>query len=119
MNLMKKLFLILPLLAMAGCNTFNLNPNVASPSSVVVAINAFDAAEATAANYLLLPDCVKVATKVCRSAAISASVVKAVTAGRVARDSIQADLKSNITAQVTTLQVLTTAVSTLQSLNAQ
>jgi hypothetical protein len=118
---MKKILIVAALLALAGCNSslFGLNPNVASPSSVVVAINAFDAAEATAANYLLLPDCSKVTTKVCRSATISTSIVKAVKSGRVARDALQADLTANTTAPVTTIQVLTTAVATLQSLNAQ
>ena len=54
---MKKVLIGLVLaLGLAGCN-INLNPNVATPQDVVIAANAFDAAEATAANYLTLPLC--------------------------------------------------------------
>lgn len=115
---MRKLFLIGVIgLALAGCNV-NLNPNVATPSQVSVAINAFDAAEATAANYLTLPLCGG-ANKVCRTAATSSQITVAVRAGRTARDQLTQDLQANVSTPVTLLQTLTTAVSTLQALNAQ
>ncbi len=113
---MKKVLIGLVLaLGLAGCN-INLNPNVATPQDVVIAANAFDAAEATAANYLSLPLCGG-AYKVCRDAALSKKVASTVRAGRAARDQLLADINSSTPIPVTLLQALTTTVSTLQSLN--
>ena len=115
---MKKVLIGLVLaLGLAGCN-INLNPNVATPQDVVIAANAFDAAEATAANYLTLPLCGTTA-KVCRTQAISIQVASAVRAGRVARDQLLADVKANNPAPVSLFQTLSATVSTLQALNAK
>ena len=113
---MKKVLIGLVLaLGLAGCN-INLNPNVATPQDVVIAANAFDAAEATAANYLTLPLCGSVA-KVCRTQASDPGRHGTVRAGRAARDQLLADINSSTPIPVTLLQALTTTVSTLQSLN--
>ena len=111
---MKLMYLAIPVaLAIAGCN---VNPDVATPNQVVIAANAFDAAEATAANYLSLPLCGGMA-KVCRDAALSKKVAQTVRTGRTARDQLLADINSSTPVPVTLLQALTTTVSTLQSLN--
>lgn len=113
---MKKLIIASALVAsvgLVGCG-INLNPNVASPNQIYIAVNAFDAAEATATNYLGLPLCPSAA--VCRTTAASQAIVNAVRVGRVARDQLTVDLQTNVTAPITLLQSLTTAVSTLQSL---
>lgn len=116
---MKSLILLGVLgLALAGCNV-NLNPSIATPSQVDIAINSFDAAEVTATNYLRLPLCSVAGVQVCRTQAASQSVYTAVKSGRVARDQLTADLAANASAPVTLLQSLTTAVSTLQSIAAQ
>ena len=112
-----KLMLILPALLVAGCSTLNFNPSVATPGQIIVAVNAFDASEATATNYLTLPDCAKTAAKVCRSASVTATVAKAVKDGRAARDQLMADVQANTSAPITLMQALSASVATLQQVN--
>ena len=103
-------------LALAGCN---VNPNVATPNQVVIAVNAYNAAVATGRNYLALPLCpatVTTATAACRTQGLSQSVYSALKAGRAARTELLADLASNTTASITTMQTLEAAYSVIQSL---
>jgi len=108
---------LIGLLPLGGC--VGLNPNVATPQQVIVASNAFDAAEATATNYLRLPPCPT--QKVCRDASVVAKLVPAVRTARGARDSLIGYVKSNPgqNAPVTLIDALTTSVTTLTSLETQ
>jgi hypothetical protein len=64
-------------------------------SSVVVAVNTFDALEATATNYLSLPRCTGKNGPVCRSPSATAQIIPAVRSGRVARNNLEQFLKQN------------------------
>ena len=102
-------------LALAGCNT---TVATISPQAVYVGANAFDAVEATATNYLLLPACPKAA--VCRSTAAVAAIVPAIRLGRKARNAVEAyaaanpgasipvSLSTALSAQVAALQAIFT-----------
>ncbi len=61
-----------------------------SPQAVVVAVNSFDAVQATATNYLRLPKCTGTNGPICRDPAISVKVIQAVKAGRTARNNLEA-----------------------------
>ncbi len=110
---MNKLWAI-TLLGLAGCNV-NINPNVATPNQVIIAANAYNAAEVSATNYLRLPLCGVEVKTTCRTQAISQSIVNAVRAGRTARRAVLADLQTNTTIPLTLLQTLSAAVVTMQS----
>lgn len=59
-----------------------------SPTAVVVAVNAFNALEATATNYLLLPRCVTGGPVICRQSAATQPIKRAVLSGRAARNKL-------------------------------
>lgn len=65
------------------------------PQTIYVAINTFDAAKATATNYLRLPRCSATSSSVCRDTAATRVVIKAVRAGTAARDQAKAFLRAN------------------------
>ena len=115
MNLIRNLFALLVVAGVSACSG-TLNPTVATPSQVAVAINAFDAAEITATNYLTLPLCATGGPKVCRTAPISTSITTAVRAGIAARNALTADLQTNASAPITALEALNAAVSTISTL---
>ena len=105
--MLRKLTLLCAVLALSGC----ANPTVATPNQVVIAVNAFDAAEVGATAYLKLPLC---GTGVCRTAAASKTVAASVRAGIVLRDKLQAEITSNGSAiPLTELDALAVATSTL------
>lgn len=104
------------LFALAACDN-PLNPTVVSSSNAVLAVNAFGVVEATATQYLGLPLCP--GATVCRTKALSTSIASAVRTGIAARNSIMADLNSNVAAPITTIDALNASVSALQALNAQ
>lgn len=115
--MMHKLIVGTVILGLAGCAS--INPNVASPNQVVVAVNAYDAAEVTGTNYLNLPLCVTGGTQVCRTAALTNSVVTAIHTARPAKNQLLADLANNISAPITLFNTLTAAEATFQNLNIQ
>ena len=104
--------------ALAGCNTA-LDPTVATPNQVLVAVNAFDAAEVAATNYLRLPLCATNGPTICRNAVASKSIANGIRAGRPARDQLTTALANNASAPLTVYQTLTAAVSSLEVLTAQ
>lgn len=59
-----------------------------SPQAVVIAVNSFDAVEASATNYLRLQKCNGANGPVCRDPAVTVKVVLAIRQGRVARDNL-------------------------------
>lgn len=65
------------------------------PQKVYVAINAFDAAKATATNYLRQPRCSPTSPVLCRDPAATKIVIKAVRAGTEARNKAKAFLRAN------------------------
>ena len=118
---MRKLLLIAPVVMLAGCTSINFDPNVASPSQIVVAVNAFDAAEVTATNYLKLPVCASGGPTVCRNPAATGGLVSAVRAAYQARQSLVAACAASTTAPacVSAYTTVSTAVNGLQSLFSQ
>lgn len=99
---MKKLIAIAVLgLALAGCQTVKtdiqtikngftaLTSSTVSPTAIIVAANAFDAAEATATNYLKQVKCSGANGPLCRDPAVTAKLVPAIRAGRVARNNAE------------------------------
>jgi hypothetical protein len=108
-----KFILILALAAsLGGCASLQklegafqtVTGNVVTPQAVFIAINAFDAVEATAKNYINLPRCGTGPT-VCRDPAITASVIKYVRAGRTDRNQLKAALRANPSANVSLLAI--------------
>ncbi len=89
------------LLLVGGCaniqNAYDTLTGVTvSPTAVYVAVNAFDAVEASATNYLRLPRCKTTGPAVvCRSPAATAAIIPAVRSGRVARNNLRQFLKDH------------------------
>ncbi len=90
---MKKFILVVALAgSLAGCagfqKAYDIATNVSvSPTAVIVAGNAFDALERTAANYLRLPRCP--AAKLCAEKSALVPIKKAVRSGRIARNQLE------------------------------
>ena len=105
-------------LALAGCNTLNLDPNVATPNQVVIGINAYNTAVGTGTAYLSLPLC-GAHPSPCRTQVLSQSVYTALKSGRAARAALLADLKNNQSASVTAIQALQAAYAVLQQIPQQ
>lgn len=110
---MRKYTIIMALaLSLGGCAGIQkletafqtVTSNVVTPQAVFVAINAFDAVEATAKNYVALPRCGTGPT-VCRDPAITANVIKYVRAGRADRNQLKAALRANPGASISLLDV--------------
>lgn len=112
---MRRVWQILVLgLALAGCN-INLDPNVATPNQVAIAVNAFNAAEVTGTNFLRFckanPE-----QSVCTRARIHGIVV-ALRAGHIAENQLLADLESNSALPITLFQTLAATIATVRALN--
>ncbi len=90
---MNRIFgIILLSLTLVGCASFQKAYDVAtnvsvSPTAVIVAGNAFDALERTAANYLRLPRCPK--ARICSDVNAVVPIKKAVRSGRAARNQLE------------------------------
>lgn len=69
-----------------------------SPTGVRLAVDAFDAVEVTATNYLTLPKCVTGGPSLCRTDAAKNAIVPAIKAGRVARNNLEQFLAGHQTA---------------------
>lgn len=98
--------------ALAGCN---LDPNVATPNQVVIAVNAYNAAVATGTVYLKRPLCPTNAP-ICRTQAMSQTVYSALKSGRAARAQLLAALANNQSTPITAIQALQAAYSIVQSI---
>lgn len=126
---MKKIVLLAGALALAfsaaGCAPLSTVWDAATGATVpttgvIVAVNTFDALEATATNYLSLPKCVTGGSSLCRDPGATAKIIPAVRAGRVARTNLESFLQANpgqlgpsglynaLQASVTTLQGILT-----------
>lgn len=90
---MKRIALVILLaVGLGGCADFQKAWNIAtdvsvSPTAVIVAGNAFDALERTAANYLRLPRCP--AARICSDRQALVPIKKAVRSGRLARNQLE------------------------------
>lgn len=98
--MIKRLIALCLVLALSGCADFRnavsvLEGTAVSPAAVYIASNGFDAAEATATNYLTLPRCAVTSPALCRSPAATKQIIPAVRAGRKARDDLKAFLAAN------------------------
>lgn len=105
-------------LALSGCANLKtawsmITSATVSPTQIIVAGNSFDAAEASATQYLLA----------CRAKAISATactltirkqVVAAVRAGRAARTSLEPYVTSGTAGPAAIYNTMITAINTLQ-----
>lgn len=126
---MKKIVLLAGALALAlsaaGCAPLSTVWDAATGATVpttgvIVAVNTFDALEATATNYLSLPKCVNGGPVLCRDPGATAKIIPAVRAGRAARTNLESFLQANpgqlgpsglynaLQASVTTLQGILT-----------
>lgn len=133
---MRRLFTTLALVAavtLGGCATFGNIPkdvlnvwNVAtgvsvSPAAVIVAANTFDALEASATNYLRLPKCSAVSGPVCRAPEAARAIIKAIRAGRPARNQLETFLRTHPgeLGPQGLYDALTTTAQTVQAIFAQ
>lgn len=127
---MRKILIIVAALSLTGCATFERIKNVSeaigeyrvTPEAVIIASNAFDAAEITATNYLNLKRCTKAnVTFVCRNPTATALIIPAVRSGRVARDNLQQFLKDhpNELAPATIYEKLNAITGTLKDIYSQ
>lgn len=111
--------------SVAGCATFDkletafqtVTGKVVSPQAVVVAINAFDAAESLATSYVRLPVC-GTGPVICRTQVITAKVVTFVRAGRADRNQLKAALRLNPGANLSLVDVYNDLGSTTAALSA-
>lgn len=65
-----------------------------TPRDAYIAINGFDAVEATATNYLRLPRC-NGSRPLCRSPAATPEIIRGIRAGRVARNDVKSYLRAH------------------------
>lgn len=114
-------------LALCSCSTIkNLEATVttitgttASQKQVAVAVQAFDAVEVTATNYLKLPTCatgVSTVSGTCKKSAVVATLITDVKAGRAARDSLWTASKS-ATSGVGAVALYTAVMSAVAVIN--
>jgi len=118
---MRKFFACLALaLSLGACSTIStLTGASISPTAVIVAANAFDAAEATATVYIT--SCIPAAVPVwCKPAAVK-TMVPAIRAGRTARSNLEAFMAANSgkLGDVGLYNTLVAATTTLQQIEAQ
>jgi len=121
---MKKfLSICLLTVGLAACAQLNNAYNAAtgsslSPTTVIVAANAFDGVEATATNYLRLTKCNGNNRPICRDPAATRRIIPAVRSGRAARNSLEAFLRANPGALGPSglYNALVTATSTLKQI---
>lgn len=91
--------------------------DVVSPQAVVISINAFDAIEATATNYIRLPRCGTGPT-ICRDPAITAKAITLIRAGRIDRNGLKAALRANPGANISLIAVYQDLGNTTTALEA-
>jgi hypothetical protein len=120
---MRKLIAIGLLFGLVGCTQLQNDINAitgasVNPTAVIVAANAFDAAEATATNYLRLKKCTATSGPVCRNSTATAAIIPAIRSGRAARNNLEAFLKNNpgVLGPTGLYNALTTATTTLEQI---
>lgn len=115
---MKKLLVIALALGLGACSTLQTDWQIvsgasASPTQIIVASNAFDAAEGSATQYLLYCKANK-AAPAC-ALATRKKVVAAVRAGRTARNQLEPYITSGTAGPLTIYNTLIATVQTLQA----
>ena len=116
---MRKILAVVFALTLSGCAGFQLLSGTSvPPTAVYVAVNSFDAVEATATNYLRLKKCSPTSGSVCRSPTATAKIIPAVRSGRVARTNLEQFYKDNPGAlgPASLYNALVTATSTLNGI---
>ena len=117
---MKKILLAIPLLFTLGaCASLQTAWSVVtgasvSPTQIIIAANAFDAGEASATQYLLYCKATVPAPAYC-ALSTRQSVVKAVRAGRVARNQLEPYVVSGAAGPAAIYNTLIATVQTQQS----
>jgi hypothetical protein len=117
---MKKLFLVIPLLFTLGaCASLQTTWSIVtgasvSPTQIIIAANAFDAGEASATQYLLYCKATVPAPTYC-ALSTRQSVVKAVRAGRVARNQLEPYVVSGSAGPAAIYNTLVATVTSLQT----
>jgi hypothetical protein len=91
---MRKILAVVACLGLAGCANLQnawtvLSSTSVSPAAVNVAVNTFDALEATATNYLRLPRCANGGPIICRSPSATKQIIPAIRSGRYARNNLE------------------------------
>jgi len=117
---------LIALAPMGGCAQLENSWNAVTGAQVTiqtvsVAASSFDALEATATNYLRLPKCTGGNGPVCADPAVTAKLVPAVRAGRIARDNLEAFFQAHPDQLGPSglYDALAASVATLQSAEAQ
>lgn len=116
---MRKIIAALLALSLGGCATFQkdwaiITGTSVSPTQIIVAANAYDAAEATATQYLLFCKSAAPAPSYCALATRQA-VVSAVRAGRVARIQLEPYVVSGTAGPAALYNTLIAVVTQLQT----
>lgn len=117
---MKKLLVIAALaLGLGGCATIQTDWSIitgtsVSPTQIIVAANAFDAGEASATQYLLYCKATVPTPPYC-ALSTRQTVVKAVRAGRVARNQLEPYIVSGTAGPIAIYNTLVATVSSLQT----
>lgn len=117
---MKKLLLVIGLsLVLSGCATFQkdwsiITGTTVSPTQIIVTANAFDAAEASATQYLLYCKATVPAPSYC-ALQTRKTVVAAVRAGIVARNQLEPYITSGTAGPLAIYNTLLATVASLQS----
>jgi hypothetical protein len=118
---MKRMFFIAAALCLlTACSTWTkLTEATVSPTTVVVAVNAFDAAKATATNYITY--CTPNPAPVGCSESAIVKLIPAVRSGTEARNSLKDFLKTHPgqLGEKGVYDALTSATSTIQAIAAQ
>lgn len=122
---MKRLLLIAALLALplGACGPLKaitgLTQTTVSQRDAVLAIDAFDAVEITATNYLRLRRCDGTNAPICRDPAITPQVIAAVRTGRSSRNNLKASLRAsagaNTVGGVADYNALSAAIQTVKA----
>ncbi len=115
---MKRLIPLVLILALGGCaslqNVWSVVTGVSvSPTQIVVAGNAFDAAETSATQYLLW--CKQNAANAACALSTRKSVVAAVRSGRAARNALEPYVVSGTAGPSALYNTLVAAINTLQA----
>ena len=106
----KIVFAVATTLALAGCVS-NLNPDVATPNQMAIAVNAYTTAGYAAKIYLASPSCVA-----SPPAPLCQQVYTAFVSGRAAAKQVRTALKTNSAVPLTALQALQAAYAVIQSI---
>jgi uncharacterized protein YceK len=124
---MRKIIIALVIgLALSGCSTIQkienaygiVTSSAVTPRDAYIAINAFDAAKASATHLILPLHLCNGHNAPCRAAGVRESVNKIISAGTVARNQVKAYMRANPGANITisSLADLRSATDNLQQI---